>query len=171
MIIFNQVLRRVEGSDEFKNFKKENEDAYLCSGFFVIDFGSNNETKQLDYYIPSKNKIASFLVDVGIKFIVDDIFEERKKTLNEINPDIKIGIQEAINIAKETINMENKKGKKKDKINKIIAILQKLDKEQIWNIIGMLGTMEMMLMHIDSQTGKVLKNEKAALTDFLRRVK
>ena len=76
MINFKQVLRRIAGSGEFRNFKKDNEDAYLCSAFFVVDFESQSETKQLDYYLPSKEKIASFLVDGEIKFSIDDIFQK-----------------------------------------------------------------------------------------------
>lgn len=170
MINFDQILRRVEGSDEFKNFKKENDDAYLCSAFFVIDFESQAETKQLDYYVPSKDKIGNFIVDSEIKFMLDNIFEEKKKAIQQISSNVKIGFQKAIEIANKVVEKENQEEEKHGKITKIIGILQKLDKEQIWNFTCMLGTMNMLLLHINSETGEILKNQKSSLMNFIRRV-
>lgn len=176
MINFNQILRRIEGSDEFKNFKKEHEDSYLCSAFFVFDLESQSETKQLDYYIPSKEKIASFLVDMDIKFSVDDIFQKESRTLKKISPEFNIGFGEAIDISKERLEIENVREEKETgvkgnwKINKVIAILQKLDKNQIWNFTCMIGGTNMMLIHIDVESGEVIKNERVNMMNFVRRV-
>ncbi len=169
MISFQDVLKRVEKSSEFKKFKEENEEAYLCSGFFVIDFESPIETKQIDYYLPSQNKMASFLVDADIKVSIDGIFEEKKRVINKINPEIKIEIDGAIDMAKEVVKAENQKGKRNFSITKIIAILHKTDEGQVWNLTCMLGGTDMMLVHVDSETGKVVKNVKASLLDFMRR--
>lgn len=176
MINFNQILRRIEGSDEFKNFRKEYEDSYLCSAFFVFDLESQSETKQLDYYIPSKEKIASFLVDNVIKFSIDDIFQKENRTLKKISPEFKIGFEEAIDIAKERLEVENAKEKKETgtkgsgKINKVIGILQELDKKQIWNFTCMIGGTNMMLIHIDVNTGEITKIDKVNIMNFVRRV-
>lgn len=219
MINFNQIVRRVEGSKRYIGFKKENKDAYLSSAFFILDFENNVETKQLDYFIPSKNKIASFLVDNGIKFRIDDIFEEKKKTIEKINSEVKVGLSDAVDTAKEVIkikdlnfNKENLYKEKKDveieinldkkskvdeteseepeeqaeetkdkkeekkfipvktEIQKIIAILQVLDGKQIWNLTCMAGMFDIFMVHIDSETGKVIKNEKCNINKFLRQM-
>ena len=31
-------LEKLHGSDEYQDFMLENPDAYMCSGFFVMDF-------------------------------------------------------------------------------------------------------------------------------------
>lgn len=179
MINFQQVLRRIEGSDEFKNFRKEFEDSFLCSAFFVIDFESQSETKQLDYYIPSKEKIASFLLDIDskIKLSIDEIFQKENRALKKISTKLKIGFGDAVDIAKENLEMENIKQEKEtgtrgnEEINKVIAILQKLDENQIWNLTCMISGTNMLLIHIGSDTGKILKKEKVNIMNFIRRVK
>ena len=177
MINFQQILRRIEGSDKFKDFKKDNENAYLCSAFFVVDFESQSETKQLDYYIPEKEKIASFLVDVNIKFNIDDIFQKNNMPLKEISKNFNIDFSNAVEIAKENIESINIKEKEVDekkgniRINKVIAILQKLNEEQIWNLTCMVGGTSMILMHINADKGEVTKIEKADLMSFMTRAK
>ena len=47
-------LEKLFASDEFKKFKKENKDAYFCSGFFSIDKQGRDNQQHLDFYIPSK---------------------------------------------------------------------------------------------------------------------
>jgi len=177
MINFNQVLRRIEGSDEFKNFKRENDDSYLCSAFFVVDFESQSETKQMDYYIPAKEKIASFLVDGDIKFNIDDVFQKNNRPLKEISKNFKIDFSKAINIAKENLDILNEEEKNKTgkigklQLNKIIAILQNLNEEQIWNLTCMVGGTNMMLIHINAENGDVTKMDKADLMSFVTREK
>ena len=177
MINFQQILRRVEGSDEFKNFKDENPDTYLCSAFFVVDFESQSETKQLDYYIPAKEKIASFLVDGNIKFNVDNIFQKNNQPLKEISRSFDVDFSKAVNIAKENLEILNIKekdetGKKGSlQLNKVIAILQKLNEEQIWNLTCMIGGTNMILMHINAENGDVTKMDKANLMSFITKEK
>ncbi len=57
---FQFYLEKLENSDVFKNFKKQNPDAYLCSGFFVIDkqAGKNNQ-QHLDFFIPEADTTTS----------------------------------------------------------------------------------------------------------------
>ena len=179
MINFQQVLRRIEGSDEFKNFKKEFEDSFICSAFFVVDFESQSETKQLDYYIPSKEEIASFLLDIDsrIKLSIDDIFQKDNRILKKISTEFKIGFEDAVDIAKEHLDIENIKQEKEtgtkgnEEINKVIAVMQKINESQIWNLTCMIGGTNMFLIHIDSDTGKILKKEKVNIMNFIRRGK
>ena len=46
---FKETLEKIESSNEFKDFKKQNENAELVAGFFIIDFISNDNKKSLDY--------------------------------------------------------------------------------------------------------------------------
>ena len=57
---FQFYIEKLHNSEDFKKFMKENLDAYLCSGFFIIDFENpkNPDNKShLDFYIPSKNEM------------------------------------------------------------------------------------------------------------------
>lgn len=57
---FQFYLEKLLESEEFEKFKKENPDAFLCSGFFSIDKKSSDNQQHLDFYIPKLNKMFSF---------------------------------------------------------------------------------------------------------------
>ncbi len=56
------LLEKLKNSEEFKNFKKENPTAYLCSGFFVVDMENKETGNQyhLDFFVPESKKTFSF---------------------------------------------------------------------------------------------------------------
>lgn len=153
---FQEILKEVQGSKEFADFKKNNADCYLCAAFFIFNFESDSETKQLDFFIPKNNKIATFILNDTVKLKIEDAIE---KKLDKINPEIKIGLPAAIEKAKKEC---------KSKVNKIIAILQVLEGKQVWNITCMLEGFNMLLLHIDSQSGEIIKKEKRNLFDFVK---
>jgi hypothetical protein len=57
---FQFYLEKLMNSEEFQGFKKENPNAYLCSGFFSIDKEKEDNQQHLDYYIPELDKMFSF---------------------------------------------------------------------------------------------------------------
>ncbi len=153
---FQAILKKLQNSKEFADFKKDNADCYLCAGFFVLDFESGSETKQLDFFIPKKNKIVTFVLNDAINLKIEDAIE---KKLGKINPEIKIELPAAIEKAKKEC---------KSKVNKIIAILQVLEGRQVWNLTCMLEGFSMLLLHVDSQSGEIIKKEKRNLFDFVK---
>lgn len=153
---FQEILKKLQKSKEFADFKKNNEDCYLCAAFFIFDFESGNETKQIDFFMLKKNKIATFILNDKIKLRIEDAIE---KKFDEVNPKIKIELSEAVERAKKEC---------KSKVNKIIAILQVLEGKQVWNITCMLEGFSMLLLHIDSQSGEITKKEKRGLFDFVK---
>lgn len=153
---FQEILKKLQDSKEFADFKKENADSYLCTGFFILDFESGSETKQLDFFVPKKKKIATFVLNDSVKLKIEDAIKEK---FDEIDPKIKIELPTAVEKAKKEC---------KNKINKIIAILQVLEGKQVWNFTCMLEGFGMMLLHIDSQSGEVTKKEKRGLFDFIK---
>lgn len=153
---FQAILKKLQRSKEFADFEKENANCYLCAAFFVLDFESGSETKQLDFFIPKKNKIVTFVLNDSIKLKIEDAIE---KKLGRINPEIKIELPAAIEKAKKEC---------KSKVNKIIAILQVLEGRQVWNLTCMLEGFSMLLLHVDSQSGEITKKEKRNLFDFVK---
>jgi hypothetical protein len=63
---FQFYLEKLQDSKEFKDFIKENPEAFLCSGFFTID-NQSKEQHHLDFYIPDKKEMFSFNLDNGIE--------------------------------------------------------------------------------------------------------
>jgi len=171
---FASALEKIENSKAFKNFKKENPEAELCAGFFVLDFeseqGKNNQ-QQLDYCLPD-SRIFTFILNTETSEITmkeaEKIQGQEKKKLEKLNPKkIKTDLPdiEAILTAKMSQDKIDKK------LNKIIAILHKsseLNKE-IWNLNCMLAGFEILQAWIDTENGSILKFEKRSMFDFIKR--
>lgn len=165
---FSSTLEKIEESEAFKNFKKEHKDAYLCAGFFVLDFESGEETsqQQLDYSLEN-GKIYTFALNDEITLKESETIEGNKEKLQEISEKIEIDL----NKIKEVVEKEMEKQEISNKINKIIAILQIHENKEIWNLNCMLESFGILHVHLDSQDGKILKFEKRSLFEFVKRVK
>jgi hypothetical protein len=164
MINFKETLEKLENSDEFKKFKKDNPHAFLTAGFFVID-ESGVELKQLDYAAGSgeTKELVTFIVsDEGIQHKKAETIRKEKFHRLEVP---KIELKDAI----DTMKQETKELAKE--YNKIIAILQMLETgeklTEIWNLTCLAG-FSMFRLHIDAMTGKIFKEENSNLMDMMK---
>ena len=66
---FQFYLEKLFESEEFAEFKKEFPDAYLCSGFFVIDSADAENQQHLDFFVPSFKKMFSFQLESDLQRI------------------------------------------------------------------------------------------------------
>ena len=118
-------IEKLHSSKEFKDFMNENLDAYLCSGFFVIDKEGNDNKQHFDYYIQNQKKMFSFQLDSemdnedGIKLVPIEMFGGKipEKVLKH-DFDFKE--------IEEMIEEEMRKQNIKNKIQKIMFSLQNL---------------------------------------------
>ena len=71
-------IEKLGNSEEYKKFKKENKDAFLCSGFFVIDVENNGvESKaSLDFFSPKTKKMFGFQLNNEIKPVQLEMFKD-----------------------------------------------------------------------------------------------
>lgn len=159
---FSQVLDKIESSKEFSEFIKKNPKAYLCAGFFVLDFDPTTKEKeagQLDYAL-ANNRIFTFSIQdnkVMIKEAEKVLKKENYKSkIREINPRLKIEVDELEAVVTKAFS----KNKIQGKLGKIIAVLQNFEGKQIWNLTCMIDLFSIVMIHIDSQTGEVLKCER-----------
>ena len=76
-------LEKLHSSEKFKKFTKENPNAYMCSGFFIIDKAVKNPDNKahLDFCTPDE-KMFSFDVKEEINLIP---LEKYKNTLEKIS--------------------------------------------------------------------------------------
>lgn len=158
---FKEALLKLKKSKEFKDFKKQNPKSYLCAGFFVLDFETQQNIQQIDFQ--TDEKIAAFSVNDTISMKMEETAD--KKKVPTIKPEIKIDLDDV----QETAKKEIEKNKISSKLNKIIAILQMHDEKQIWNVTCIFATLVMLRLHIDAFTGKILKSEKSSLFDFVQK--
>lgn len=159
-------LEKLYNSEIFKKFQKENPDAYLCSGFFVIDkTGKEGNKQHFDYYLPNVKKMVSFQVEDKIKEVPVEIIEG--KIFEKINDHINLDFE---NIEKIIIDEMNKQNIK-NKIEKILLSLQNIDGNDF--ILGtiFISALGMIKIHINILEKKVISFEKKSIFDMLKIVK
>lgn len=163
---FDLTVEEIERSDAFSKFKQKNTDAFLCAGFFVIDYEGGKNIQQLDYCIGEED-VYTFLLSDSITLKKAEAIEGKKTNLPKIEKNINVDLDDAEKILGEKIKEE----KVEKKVTKIIAVLQVYDNHQIWNLNCILEGLEIIRCHIDCKTGDILKFEKKNMMDFVKKVK
>lgn len=135
-------------TEAYKEFKKENPEAFFCSAMFVL---GDADKIDLNFFLPTQKKISSF----AMPFASLTNHQEEIKEQNEIqNLDFKV---DADNLKESA---EAKTGKK---FTKLIAVLQKGN----WNLTCLNG-LDMSRMNIDAYTGELEKKDEGSLMDMVR---
>lgn len=163
-----QTFETIESSAVFKKFIKENSNAELVAGFFILDFISNDTKKSLDYKIPQTDKIFTFELDKNNEVILKQdklINDPNLPKLQKIQPSTRIEIEELRAIAEKQALKHNIQSK----FHKIIAVLQMHNTQQVWNLTCMLEGLTILNILIDCDTGYIIKFDKKTIMDFVKR--
>lgn len=163
---FKFLIEKLENSGEFKKFIEENKDAYLCSGFFIVDKEENPKNQyHLDFYIPSNKKTFSFELEEGIKLVELERFESSILEKISFEQEFDFDFLEEI-ILKEMINKNVNK-----KIQKLIFSLQSKDGKPF--LIGtiFLSGLGLVSVNIDLNEKKITDFEKKSLFEMMKIVK
>lgn len=157
-------VEKLHTSEEYKNFQAENDDAFLVAGFFVLDFETNQNIHQIDYFIPSKNKVAAFTLDGDVNLRV-------LETMNDKVPE-KLDLQTKTDLdaLKGILEDEMKNRNMTENVKKIIAVVQTLEGKKMWILNCILSGMEILKAHVDDESQTVLKMEKASVLDYIKKV-
>lgn len=167
-MIFKQTFETIQNSKIFQKFIKENPDAELVAGFFILDFLSNDTKKSLDYKV--EDKIFTFDLNNKNEIIMkeDKLIDNPKfPKLEKINSEIKVEVDEIKSIVGTKALDEGISSK----FQKVIAVLQLHEGKQIWNLTCMLEGLIVLHVLIDSEIGEILKFERKNMMDFIKRTK
>lgn len=162
---FKELLKRVENSQEFKEFKKKYKNAKLYSGFFSLRYAFGTfvtECEQIDYLIDKRNIITFFAEENKIKK-KRDILEKPVENFKTLEKKIGVDIEEI----KEIIKKEIERQKIFSEIQQVIAILQLHEKKQIWNVMVLFSDLCMLRIHLD-MNGNILLSKKENMMDLMR---
>jgi hypothetical protein len=159
---FQEALKTLKESSEFKSFIKKNKKSFLFSAFFVLGPNFEVETQQIDYFI-SDNKAATFYLTDPIQLKIGD-FNPTAKVM-PLNEKIKIDVDSLKDIVLKEIQKQ-KLGN--NFANKVLAIMQNQDQKQIWNLTCLSSSFKILRMHVDCFSGKILKSEQHNMLDFIR---
>ena len=144
----SELLKELEQKESYKDFIKENPNAFFCSAMFVL---GNADKIDLNFFIPNKNKISSF----AMPFATLTNHKEEIKNQTEIK-DLNLKV-DANNLKQE---VENKTGKK---FTKLIAVLHNRN----WNLTCLNG-LDMSRINLDAYTGELQRKEEGSLMDMVR---
>ncbi len=156
------LLEKLKSSEEFKNFKKENPSAYLCSGFFVIDIENKEPKNQyhLDFFVPENKKTFCFELEEGIKLVPLERYEQ---VLEKVSLNYGFDFEEIEKI----ISREMEFKKINNKIQKIIFSLQNVKgKDMLLGTIFVSG-FGMVKANIDLKEKIVTDFEKKSFFDMM----
>ena len=156
-----EIVKRLEDSSVFKEWKKDHENDYLSSMFLASSKDKPNENWQLDYYNKVTDKMTSFVLE-GDNVVVapeNDIFKKKNDVVKPLNlDDIKIKLDDAL---KKVLDIMKAKDTGEE-VNKQIIILQNLDK-LVWNITLLTSCFNLMTVRINAVNGEVVHESYGSL--------
>lgn len=160
-MMFKEALKILKDSPEFRDFIKKNGKSFLFSAFFVLNDKFEPETRQLDYYIDDKSA-ATFVLGEKVELKIGEFHPVSRITALD---------EKIVDIGKLGKTITDELGKKLGKgsgPSKVIAILQKIDDVQVWNITCMTGSLRILRIKIDSSSGKILESSEAKVSDYIK---
>ncbi len=163
---FQFYFEKLIESKDFKNFIKENKDAFFCSAFFAVDKKGNDNKQNIDYFVPSINKMFSFKINNGVELIpVEDYGKEFKPEKIPDNLDFDFNYIETL------IEGEMFEKKIKNKIEKLLLSVQAKDKKTY--ILGtiFISGLGLLKVKIDLNEKMIVDFEKMSFFDMVKIVK
>ncbi len=161
---FKLFMDKLEKSKEYQQFKKEYPDNFLIAGFFVIDLEAGQNIHQLDFYIPSKKKVAAFNMDGKVNMQMLSLMGQ--KVPEKLDSNTNIDLDAIAGILGDEMHNRGIS----EEIKKIVAVLQSSEGKKIWNLNCVLTGMEILKSKIEDDSKSILKVEKSSLMDIMKRV-
>ena len=158
-------VQKLENSAVYKKFIKDYADAFTVAGFFVLDYESGVNIHQIDYYVPSKKKVAAFNLDGNIEVRLLDMMHPDKKPEKL---DIKTKID--LDAIKGIVEDEMKNRNITENVKKCVAVIQTIDCKKLWVLNCILSGMEILKAHIEDESRSVLKMEKSNMLDYVKKI-
>ncbi|MBU2562456.1 MAG: hypothetical protein KKF68_02225 [Nanoarchaeota archaeon] len=158
-------FEKLNVSEDFKKFKKENPDAFLCSGFFVIDKVGTDNQQHFDFYVPSSNEIYSFKGENNGEKIPSERTEQ--KIPEKVSINYLITFEEVEKIIQDRMLKE----KINSKIQKILLSLQKLNGKDFFVGTVFVSMLGMVKIHLDLVKKEIVLFEKKSFFDIVNVLK
>ncbi|MCK5624326.1 hypothetical protein KAI04_00610 [Candidatus Pacearchaeota archaeon] len=162
---FNFYLEKLHNSDEYQDFMLENPDAYICSGFFVMDFEKADHQRHLDCYAPTLKKVFSFKLENGIEKVPIETFDN--KTPKKLSFGYDFDLDEVEKIIKEKMSEE----KIKSRVQKILLSLQNSEGKDLLIATVFVSGLGMIKVNIDPPSKKIIDFDKKSFFDMIKMVK
>jgi hypothetical protein len=159
-------IEKLSSSQEYKSFESEHKDAFLAAGFFVLDLENKKNVHQIDYFVPSQNKVAAFTLDLEKPVQLQMLQMMNDKRPEPLSMETNLDLDALEGVLEDGMKNRNYS----EKIKKIIAVIQTLEGKKVWSLNCILSGMELLRAHVDDDTKTILKMEKSSLMDIVKKV-
>ncbi len=163
---FQFYFEKMMKSKDFKKFISENKEAFLCSGFFSVDKKGNDNKQNIDYFVPSLNKMFSFKLNDGVELVPVEDFGENFKP--EKIPD---NIDFEFEYIEKLIEGEMFEKKITNKIEKSLFSLQAKDKKNYLLGTIFISGLALLKVKIDLDEKRIVEFDKKSFFEMMKIVK
>ena len=163
---FQFYFEKLIESKDFKKFIKENKDAFLCSAFFIVDKKIEDNKQNIDYFVPSVNKMFGFKIDNKVEMIPIENFGENFIP-TKISDNINFDFDEITNMVQERMEKE----KIKNKIEKLLLSVQAKDNKNYILATIFISSLGILKVRIDLDEKKIIDFEKKSFFDMMKFMK
>jgi hypothetical protein len=159
-------VEKLGASPTYKDFSDKYKDAFMIAGFFIIDYETGKNIHQIDYYVPSENKIAAFNLDNHVTVQLLDTMGKAKIKPEKLDFQSNVDLDALHGILEDEMKNRNIT----EEIKKIIAVISMVDGKKIWNVNCLLSGMGILKAHVDDDSQTILKMEKSNIMDYVKRM-
>jgi len=159
-----EILKRLEESQEYKDWKKSSEHSFLSHIIFFVEGNTTTET-QIGFYNTKRNKVKSFSVaENGVLGLPEDeVFKKEEEKVYEVElGKITINFSKAVHDAEK---VQKKNYPKHIPIKKVI-VLQNINGKNLWNITYVTANFQTLNIKIDAETGDLMEHKLVDLIQF-----
>ncbi|MEM4247241.1 MAG: hypothetical protein QXR48_03355 [Candidatus Woesearchaeota archaeon] len=159
-----EVLSMIEKSNEFSEWRKTHEKAYLAHAFVMMD-EANKDVWQIGYYDAEKSLMSTFVVAPDKIAIIPDqeVFKARQKILELKPEEVRLSVKEAMEKAEKTRNEKFKN----ELPAKTFFIIQDIEEHgPVFNITYFTQTFKTINIKLSTKNGKIFHATCQALAAF-----
>ena len=158
-------VQKLESSQIYKKFRKDNTESFLVAGFFVLDYESGVNMHQIDYYVPSKKQVAAFNLDGEVEVRLLDMMS-KEKVPEKLDLKTKVDLDALKGILEDEMKNRNIT----ESIKKCVAVIQVIDGKKLWILNCVLSGMEILKAHVDDNSRTVLKMERDSMMNYIKKM-
>ena len=164
---FQFYLEKLQNSEVYEKFVKENPKAYLCSCLFILDreHGGKESAVHFDFWQPDEKKMFSFRVDGEIQIVPVENFETRE--FEKISDDSDFDLSDFEKLILEKMSEEKMNGR----IQKLLFSFQKLGGKDFLVTTGFLNNLGLLKTTISVADKKIETLEKKSFFDMMKIVR
>ncbi|MBU1112113.1 MAG: hypothetical protein ABIG93_02895 [archaeon] len=161
--MLKELLKSLENSDVFLDWKKAHFKAYLSH--FFVQVSSDLEIKaawEIGYYNPEDEKVSTFSLDDDNEFFLkdsDDVFKKDESKVEKLKlNDVKLVYNEATDKFRKLVLKEFPSVM--SMLGDGFVILQNIKGQNTWNLTLVTQKLTMVNIKIDTDKGKLIKKDE-----------